>query len=246
MQIAGGIALQPVFSALTQYWTNLSVHYWKEGVPPNLCCCNCSWDILVMCVQLYPRKIKVQITHLDIISRWEVYNILMSDHRLERILVLFCSVLPTGGKNNLISSSNISFTATVAFLSHAAAPPPPSVAAFHHNRDLSSGDVSFDDNGSGRIMQFFPSSQHGEAAAARLLVWAGWVGGQLQKQLLCLSSAKGASLSATMDVFTKSGPKGDPVSACGWRSFLAARLHRAANIRHNNAWQSAEAAFKGK
>lgn len=144
------------------------------------------------------------------------------------------------------SSSNFSFTATVTFLRHAAALPPLSRAAWQHNRDLSSGDVSFVDNDSGRIMQFFPPSQRGEAAAAPLLVCAGWVGGQLQKQLLCLSSAKGASLSLTIDVFTKSGPKGDPVSACGWRSFLAARLHRAANIRHNNAWQSAEAAFKGK
>lgn len=98
----------------------------------------------------------------------------------------------------------------------------------------------------GRIMQFFPSSQHGEAAATPPLVCAGWVGGQLQNRLLYLSSAKEASLSITTDVFTKSGPKGDPVSACGLCSLPAARRCRAANNRHNNTWQSAEAAFKGK
>lgn len=112
-------------------------------------------------------------------------------------------------------------------------------AAWQHNRDLSSLKVRHclgRDNASPRPPSPQPSYQHEEAAAALLLVSASWVGGQ--ESCVFLRQQK-ALLSVTMDVFTKSGPRGDPSSAC-----RVARLHWAANMRHNNSWQSAETTFK--
>lgn len=59
---------------------------------------------------------------------------------------------------------------------------------------------------------FFPilSTRRGSSGSPPCLRWlSGW-----SKRLLYLPPAKGASLSVTTDVFTKSGSKGDPVSAC--------------------------------
>lgn len=72
---------------------------------------------------------------------------------------------------------------------------------------------------SSRIMPFFPpSSQHGEAAAAPCLCrLSGW---STTKTVPLYFLGQGASLSVTADVFTESGPKGDPLCACGWSQTL--------------------------
>lgn len=152
---------------------------------------------------------------------------------------VICLLFHLWKKRKQISSSHFSFGARVAVLWDTAALPPLSLAAWQHNGDLSSREVSFVDIDSGRKMHFFPHPLNvmRQRQLPSLCVRAEWVVSYKnsssvfpqQKEHLCQSQ---------MNVFTKSGPEGDPIST--------ARLQWAANIRHNNARQSAEAAFKKK
>lgn len=152
---------------------------------------------------------------------------------------LFYDFSPICAKIKTVLRITFPFRIRVSLLWDMAALPLFSLAAWQHNGDLSSLKVRYC---LGRDDAFLsppspqPSYQHEEAAAAHLLVSASWVGGQ--ESCVFLRQQK-ALLSVAMDVFTKSGPRGDPFSAC-----RAARLHWTANMRHNNFWQSAETTFK--